>query len=211
MSNTKKEILEDTYRLLFVKLGKEINMHEKLKTDSPDKETNVMWRRQGVIATSRVGQSFPEDGRSGCTRRQCICWCATELSRGRRTNSFSRLRNRNLRKETQEIPFSSFKVQFTSNISISPSLSHYFDQMGPSRGLWAQKQHAWDPGWAASLNFPNLHKTSKHKVLHGIRTLRHQIWFLDHPPLKRPSSSGKITQVVPYPPHSPWDGGCPIH
>lgn len=69
MPNTKKEILEDTYRLLFVKLGKEINMHEKLETDSPDKETNVMWRRQGVIATSRVGQSFPEDGRSGCTHR----------------------------------------------------------------------------------------------------------------------------------------------
>ena len=44
MPNTKKEILEDTYRLLFVKLGKEINMHEKLETDSPNKETNVMWR-----------------------------------------------------------------------------------------------------------------------------------------------------------------------
>lgn len=69
MPNTKKEILEDTYRLLFVKLGKEINMHEKLETDSPDKETNVMWRWQDVIETFRVGQSLPEDGRSGCTRR----------------------------------------------------------------------------------------------------------------------------------------------
>lgn len=69
MPNTKKEILEDTYRLLFVKLGKEINMHEKLETDSPDKETNVMWRWQDVIETFRVGQSFLEDGRSGCTRR----------------------------------------------------------------------------------------------------------------------------------------------